>query len=81
MKIRECSSFLDWSVLPVLFSGANPFNHYEWLIRKSMHLERCSVPAGMEGQEQKDGCIGVDVKVSTPDGSGGSRTLLLGGLM
>ena len=35
------------------------------------------MPAGMEGQEQKDGCIGVDVKVSTPDGSGGSRTLLL----
>ena len=39
------------------------------------------MPAGMEGQEQKDGCIGVDVNVSTPDGSGGSRTLLLGGLM
>ena len=67
VKIRECSSFLDWCV-PTCFIYLLVLTTNKCLITKSMHLERCSVPARIMGEEQLDGCNGVDVTLSKPDG-------------
>ena len=55
VKIRECSFFCFFFsrlVCPYLFSllVLAPLTTNECLITKSMHLERCSVPAGIVGQ-------------------------------